>query len=126
MLDLGHEQSVIDREWESAEAKVRMPEPALRSFFVLKGPMPSYFENHRTHHRFYLRGKAVLRRHERLLGVYTKDVSRQGMGFLSPQQLLPKEQVELRLTEDKKLRLEITRCRRVLDGVFDCGGRFVL
>ena len=72
-----------------------------------------------------MRGKAVLKRGESLHGTYTKDVSRQGVGFLSPVPLLPKERVKLRVAATE-LSLEVTRCRRVDPGCFECGARFAM
>ncbi len=70
-----------------------------------------------------MRGKAVLKRSAKLLGVYTKDVSRQGVAFLSPVPLLPKERVKLQLPAIE-LSLEVTRCRRIEAACFECGGKF--
>ena len=61
-----------------------------------------------------------------MLGTYTKDVSRQGVGFLSARcSLMPKELVKLRLPTTE-LSLEVARCRRLDQGCFDCGARFAL
>ena len=59
------------------------------------------------------------------MGIYTKDVSRQGIGFLSPKQLLPKERIYMRLPGASEVLLEVTRCLRIDDGCFDSGARFV-
>jgi hypothetical protein len=61
-----------------------------------------------------------------VLGAFTKDVSRQGIGFLSPVQLLPMEHIGLLLANGTEYALEVSRCRRVDQDCFDCGGRFVL
>ena len=96
-----------------------------KEFFAPKGATPSYYDNKRTYHRYFMRGKAVLKRGTTMLGTYTKDVSRQGVGFLSPVQLMPKELVKLRLATTE-LSLEVARCRRLDQGCFDCGARFAL
>ena len=87
--------------------------------------MPLHFDSQRTYHRFYMRSKAVLTRGEERLGSFTKDVSRQGVGFLCPVQLMPLERVRLRLPS-AELNLEVARCRRIADDCFECGARFVL
>lgn len=125
MLERRNERSVMERMWESAGAKVRLPETLHQGFFAPQGPLPTHFENKRQYHRYYMRGKAVLKRGDEVLGTYTKDVSRQGVGFYSPVQLLPKERVQLRLPS-VELSLEVTRCRRVDKECFECGARFVL
>jgi hypothetical protein len=69
-----------------------------------------------------MRGKAVLKRGGTTLGIYTVDLSRQGIGILSPVPLLPKERVQVQLAA-VKLTLEIARCRRLGDNCFLCGAR---
>ena len=91
----------------------------------MRGPAPLCAKNQRHFHRYFMRGKAILKRGTTTFGTYTKDVSRQGVGFLSPVQLMPKERVNLRLPV-AELGLEITRCRRIDEGCFECGGRFAL
>ena len=125
MLERGDDQKLIDDLWERASAKVRLPEPMSKDFFAPHGPMPLFYENKRAYHRFYMRAKALLKRGQSVLGSYTKDVSRQGVGFLSPVQLLPKEKVQLCLPTGE-LSLEVARCRRVDQGCFECGAKFAL
>ena len=97
MLERSNDKQLIEDLWESASAKVRLPEPLSEQFFAPRGPMPVFHDNRRSYHRYYMRGKSLLKRGETTLGVYTIDVSRQGVGFLSPVPLLPKERIELRL-----------------------------
>ena len=125
MLERGHEQKMIDDLWECATAKVQLPAPMSKDFFARRGAMPLWQENKRAYHRYYMRGKALLKRGNAVLGSYTKDVSRQGVGFLSPVQLMPKERVKLHLPT-AELSLEVARCRRVDQGCFDCGARFAM
>jgi hypothetical protein len=125
MLDIHHEQQLIEQLWESAGVKVRLPESFHQMFFAPHGAMPVHHDNRRAYHRYYMRGKAVVLRGDSTQAAYTKDVSRQGVGFLSPIQLLPKERVKLRLPKTQ-LSLEIARCRRVEQGCFECGARFAL
>ena len=124
MLDLSDERDVIADAWEAAVARTELPRSVARRFFEPKGPMRGHFDNRRTYHRFYLRGKAVLMRGETTLGIYTKDISRQGICFLAPVQLLPKERVKLRMPNGSEYELVIARCRREEDNCFECGTRF--
>ena len=126
MLGVSNEQRMMDSLWEAAEVKLELPELTAKFFFEPKGPMPSRFDNRRSYHRFYMRGKAILKRAEATFGIYTLDVSRQGIGFLSPVQLMPKESVELRLPNGAEYQLEIARCRRENENCFECGSKFVL
>jgi PilZ domain len=124
MLDIAHDKQLIDQLWESAATKVQLSD-SLRQFMEQQGAMPIYHDNRRAYHRYFMRGKAVVLRGDATLAAYTKDVSRQGIGFLSPVQLLPKERVRLRVPK-AQLSLEIARCRRVDQGCFECGARFAL
>jgi PilZ domain len=125
MLGRGNEQKLIDELWECAAQKAKLPEAMSKDFFTRRGAMTQHFENKRNYHRYYLRAKAILKRNSTVLGSYTKDVSRQGIGFLSPVQLMPKERVRLHLPS-AELSLEVARCRRVDEGCFECGARFAL
>ena len=125
MLEHDNAQKLMDELWEMTGTKVELPESHLKNFFGLQGPEPVYNANQRSYHRYYMRGKAVLKRGKTTFGTYTKDVSRQGVGFLSPVQLMPKERVQLRLPL-AELGLEVARCRRIDKGCFECGARFAL
>ena len=72
-----------------------------------------------------MRGKAVLKRDEARLGVYTKDLSRQGLCFLSPVQLFPLERVTIEMPNEAEYHLELTRCRRIAESCYECGTKFV-
>src|SRR3972149_111963 len=69
MLGLSHEESVIEAMWLAADACTKLPPPTARYFFELKGPMPSHYDNRRSFHRYYLRGKAILVQGDRVYGV---------------------------------------------------------
>ena len=126
MLGRGNERQVIEEGWELAAHKVRLPFSMSYGFFKTEGPTELCFHhNKRVYHRFFLRKKAIVKRREAALGVYTKDVSRHGVGFLSPVQLMPKERIQL-LLPSADLQLQVTRCRRVDQACFECGASFVL
>jgi hypothetical protein len=125
VLAVDNGQKLIDELWDAASAKVEMPEAAKREFFAVRGAEPVFHDNRRAYHRYYMRGKALLKRGDKLLGTYTKDVSRQGVAFLSPVPLLPKERVKLQMPT-VELGLEVTRCRRIDPACFECGARFAL
>jgi PilZ domain len=125
MLELDHDQKLIDDQWEATSARVELSESMRREFFTAHGVGPILYDNRRSFHRHFMRGKAVLKRGETMLGAYTKDVSRKGVAFLSPVPLLPKERVKLRMPS-AELSLEVTRCRRLEPACFECGARFAL
>jgi hypothetical protein len=124
MLDLEHEASVSQFDWDTLGQKTRLPE-RLRRYFSPRGVMPVHPDSRRSYHRFYLRSKAILQRGETQLGVYTADASRKGIRFLSPVELMPQEQLGIRLPTTKEFQIEITRCRRLDEECYECGARFV-
>jgi hypothetical protein len=125
MLDIGHERNVIEDSWELVEREVRLP-VGEADFLAVKGPAPRHVHTKRRFHRFYFRGKAILYHQDSMLGAYSKDVSREGIGLLSPVQLFPKVRVQLRVTGNQLLNLEIARCRRVGENCYECGAKFVV
>jgi hypothetical protein len=125
MLDLDNGKKLMDDLWNATSAKVELPESTMRQFFAARGAEPVRSDNQRTYHRYYMRGKAVLKRGQTMLGTYTKDVSRQGVAFLSPVALLPKERVKLRVPA-AELTLVVTRCRRIEQDCYECGAKFAL
>jgi hypothetical protein len=125
MLEIDHGQKLMDDLWQATPAKVEMPERLKQHFFVAPGPAPIFIDNKRSFHRYFMRGKAVLKRGDSLIGTYTKDVSRQGVAFFSPVPLLPKERIKLRVPA-AELSLEVTRCRRLESDCFECGAKFAL
>jgi len=48
------------------------------------------------------------------------------MGLISPVQLFPREQIELRMNPQRTYALEVIRCRRVKPNCYECGTIFVL
>jgi hypothetical protein len=125
MLEIDHGQKLISELWETTATKVELPESLKASYFSAHGPGPMFHDNRRTYHRYFMRGKAVLKRGHSNLGTLTKDISRQGIAFFSPVPLLPKERVVLHVPA-AELNLEINRCRRVDQKCFECGARFAL
>jgi len=124
MLECSNDKQLIDERWETASAKVLLPESLRDQFLAPRGLTPVAPDNKRSFHRYYMRGKSVLKRGETVLGGYTVDISRQGVGFLSPVPLLPKERITLQVPT-AELCLEVARCRRAGDACFVCGAKFV-
>jgi hypothetical protein len=120
-LDNGHK--LMEELWEMVDTKVS-PDALGADFFALHGQTAEANSNQRAYHRYFMRSKAILKKGDRLIGTYTRDVSRQGVGFLAPVQLFPKERVRLRLPVTE-LSLEVTRCRRIGKDCFECGAKFM-
>jgi hypothetical protein len=125
MLAIDNGKKLMDDLWEATPTKVELPEALKPTYFAVQGPEPLFHDNRRAYHRYYMRGKAVLKRGPSMMGTFTKDVSRQGVAFLSPVPLLPKERVKLRVPS-AELNLEVTRCRRIDPKCFECGAKFAL
>jgi hypothetical protein len=125
MLGLSDEQDVIALAWEQVEKKTLLPQKLL-DFFDRAGPMPAQHGCRRAYQRFYVRGRGILKYKDTLMGVYTVDASRQGLCFLSPVQILPKERCSIRLPKTKDFNIQVVRCRRVDKDCFECGAMFVL
>ena len=125
MLDISDDQSLMTLAWDKLELKPNLPDE-MKDFFDQHGTLQSRPGCRRAYLRFYLRSKAILLRQDTCLGVYTADASRQGVCFLSPVQLLPKERCRIRLPKTKEFQIEIVRCRRIADGCYECGAMFVL
>jgi hypothetical protein len=125
MLDLGNDQGLMADAWERVELKPSLPDD-MKDFFDQHGTLVTRPGCRRAYLRFYLRGQAILQRQDKHLGVYTVDASRQGLCFLSPVQLLPKERCRIRLPKTKDFQIEIVRCSRVADSCYECGAMFVL
>ncbi len=125
MLDCSDEPCVIELFWENAVHKTRLPEK-FTDFFERHGTVRAREGCRRAYLRFYLRGQAIVNRKEDRLGVLTTDASRQGIGFLSPIQLLPKERCRIQLPKTKGFQIEVVRCRRIDERCYECGATFVL
>jgi hypothetical protein len=125
MLDLSQEEEAIAVAWESASLIPQLPE-SMQDFFDQHGAIPSRPGCRRAYSRFYLRGKAILRRGEDNFGVFTADASRQGIRFLSPIALELKQRYRIRLPKTKEFQIEVVRCNRLGEQCFDCGAQFVL
>lgn len=130
MLDVSHDQqlSVL---LASLECKVVLP-PEWYDFFALSGPTPSFPDDRRRFVRYYYRTKGVLEllttipsipREHQYYCIYTKDISRNGIGFLHVEQLYPGETHILWLA-DRRVRCTVVRCFRHNEQCFEIGATF--
>jgi hypothetical protein len=125
VLDIDHAMQLITGEGNALSATAILPEDG-GEFFARRGPAPCSPIARRSFHRFYFRHPAVMLQDGERYGVFTLDVSRHGVGFVSPVQIFPKQVVELRLPDGRCLRLEAARCRRIKAHCYECGSRFVV
>jgi len=125
MLDRRDATELIDDAWTRLGLVVEVPDEGF-DFLEQRGPMRGKFNSQRAYHRYFLRCKAILKRGDEFLGIYTKDLSRQSLGMLTPIQLLPVERVHVWMPNGADYELEITRCHFIYDRCYECGARFVL
>jgi hypothetical protein len=119
MLDHGHGLDAFDEAWE--RLPVRAPNPIEGDIDASRDSLEPYEK--RKFVRLRCQGRAILNRRDEHLAVYVVDVSRSGIGLISPVQLFPSEFVGL-TTPDRQLSLRVVRCIRLGPGCFHCGCKF--
>ncbi len=124
MLDLGHDAGVSGFNWESIPLRAALPLTE-DDFWKSRGPVPVRAGCRRSFARLHLRRQAILRLADgTMLAGYTTDISRKGLGLLSPVQLFPKDGVVVRVAGSRDIRVDIVRCRRLAPGSYACGAVF--
>lgn len=58
-------------------------------------------------------------------GIYTKDISREGLGFYHAEQLYPREKFQVWLPRGGVRTVQVTRCSKLKDRCYEVGVRFV-
>ena len=124
MLDVGN-GNTIRRLWEATESKTVLA-VSEEDFFSARGELTECTTSRRAHERHFLRSPAIIKCGHQTHAVYLKDVSRTGIGLLSPVQLFPRQQFLMLLTEQIRYRLQTIRCRRVGPKCYECGTVFLL
>ncbi|MCA9257982.1 MAG: PilZ domain-containing protein [Planctomycetales bacterium] len=124
MLDICNATSMIAK-WNAlaVRAALTMSEA---DFMRCSGPIPNPDGRVRSYERFYYRSKGILHRAGTQYAVYVKDLSRMGVGVISPVQLFPKQNFELELPNGKRYELSVARCRRDAPRSYSCGAVFEL
>lgn len=126
MLDIDANRSdVIDAAWRTLDSKAVLPARE-EVFFNRRGPTVVMENSQRRFHRYFARTKALLRIDGITHGVYIRDLSRSGIGFISPVQLFPRQRVSVQLLGNRHLVLENVRCRRLAPQSYECGAMFVV
>ena len=123
MLDICHASTLSDHGWQTLSSRTVLPHSI--SECVEFGECLDYWtESKRLYNRKDLKTIAILLFAGKQHACFAKDVSRIGVGFYAPLNLLPKKLVRLWLPSDKILQLSITRCRRLGPSCFECGGSY--
>ncbi len=116
----------------SLDWQIQLP-PIWADFFDEVGESGALANDERQNRRMKVRTLGVLHferqlpsipRTETSIGIYSRDFSRRGSGFVSPQQLYPQETVRL-ILPTFWLRLLICRSRRVGPACYEIGGELI-
>ncbi len=124
MLDQVAEIDVSEQLWNAVASRAQLPCDA-EEYFSARGVAGALCETRRQYFRMHMRETGILLRGVERHGIYTKDVSPKGVGFLSPVQIFPCERIQLLLHDKSKLDLELRRCRRIDDNCYECGTVYV-
>lgn len=132
MLDNENSSEKLNFPLANAPCLVRLP-PQWEDFFEKTGWVPAILPDRRRFPRVYLRTQALLVYRQTFPAlprpaiaytVYTKDISRGGIGFLHGEQLFPSEQMILILPDGKARLIQVVRCRRIGPNCFEIGAQF--
>lgn len=123
MLDQHLSTQLIDGPWAKLRVRAELP-CTEEAYFGASGATPTSPDSRRRYRRLRVRGRAAVQRGSEALGAYASDVSPGGIGFFSPVQLFPKEKVTVTIEDCEPMELTITRCRRVRQQCYSCGGTF--
>ena len=98
-------------------------------FFEQRGEVPSYMDDNRSSQRLkvrtygiaYFEGSLPFRsRSPQPMGIYTRDFSRNGTGFISPVEIFPEECIRVVLPTFW-CQLHVHRCRRITSKCYEIG-----
>jgi hypothetical protein len=119
----------IQRLVSTLDYGIQLPE-AWSNFFVERGECNSYLGDNRKHRRIKARTYGalwfdkpwiLLDRPAVIHGVYSKDFSLRGCGFVTSFEIFPDEIVRI-LLPTFWLTIRVVRCQRIQDRCFDVGG----
>ncbi len=102
-------------------------------YFEERGEVASYADDERHNQRLKIRTHGVLwfdqplpfcPRSEDPVGIYTRDFSRQGAGFLAPFEIYPEEQLRIVLPTFW-VQLHVVRARRITSKCYEVGATLI-
>ena len=129
MLGITLSPRLNDAAWRALDRTARAPD-GYDIEDLLAQDEAGYVNSRRCRLRYPLPGRAVLSCRElatdefSMFGVYTTNLSAMGLGFCSPVQLFPKQQVELYAANLENHTLIVRRCRRLQKDCYLCGATF--
>ena len=116
-------REIIDQLWDSLGCKIALPKGE-EEYLREKESTPAVYLERRRFHRFNFRQRAIMEKDGVPFAIYTKDISREPLGFLHAEQLFPCECVTVCLRNGRRLPLEIVRCRRLAEHCYECCGTY--
>ena len=102
-------------------------------YFEQRGEVASYVDDDRNNQRLKIRTHGILwfdeslpfrPRSESPLGIYTRDFSRHGAGFLTPFEVYPEEKVRIALPTFW-VQLHVVRTRRITSKCYEIGAQLL-
>lgn len=125
MLDVGNEAELSLAEWQAVPSRAALP-CSWAEYVGREAGDRIRADSRRRYARAPMCGIGVLSVGSIQHAVFTKDISRMGVGFYSPVNLFPRTLVELRLSGGRRLRLSVVRCRRLAQKCYEIGALFEL
>jgi len=120
MLDLIDATTLSEQAWRQLASRAELP-CSWDEYVTSGGVSNSKVNSTRKHCRVSLRSIAIVIDGDQQYAAYAKDVSKSGLGFYSPVNLLPRTIIQLWVPGRALLRLRITRCRRLGERSYECG-----
>ena len=123
MLDVLDAKELSERRWLQLPLRAKLP-CSYAQYMNDRGGDRVRAATRRRFQRAPLRGIAIGVTTGETLALYTKDVSRMGVGFYSPVNLLPRAEIRLWIPGQRLLAMRVSRCRRLAGGCFEIGASF--
>ncbi len=124
MLHIQNDDGAMIDACDLIPSRIKLPDE-WSDYFSRSGPLKTKYNDERRFHRTFVRGKAIIRRDGELHTVYTKDVSRMGLGMIHSEQLFPCERIQIWLPNRLSYWLRIARCVRIKQLCYECGATFL-
>jgi hypothetical protein len=123
MLDLIDATTLTEQSWHELASRAELP-CSWQEYVAGAGTVQMLPEDVRKFCRVALRSIAIVFVDDQAHAAYSKDVSKVGMGFYSPVNLLPRTFIRIWVPGRSLLRVRVSRCRRLGERCFECGGLF--
>ncbi len=117
---------------QSVDWDIELPQE-WADYFDQRGDVAAYLDDERQNQRMRVRTHGLLwfdhslpflRRDGSVVGIYTRDFSRQGCGFLMPFELYPEERVRIVLPTFW-VHLRVARSRRITSKCYEIGAKLL-